>query len=126
MDITNTCAAMHQLYANEFEVPIDYQTIFTYQRDGMELENNRTKMGDKYKQKDFGSFTLWNKKSDTDNKWRIGITEDLRDHLLEWYHQMLQHPGARRLEESVKVILLVPNCHSYAKTSYPNAKYAVR
>ena len=87
MDTTSSEAAMHELYANEFEVPIDYQTIFTYQRDDMELKNNRMKSATlhKYKQKDFGSFTLWNKRSDTDNKWRIWVPAELRDHLLTWY-----------------------------------------
>ena len=110
VDTTSSEAAMHELYANEFEVPIDYQTIFTYQRDDVELRSNRTKAATshKYKQKDFGSFTLWNKKSDTDNKWRIWIPAELRDNLLTWYHEMLQHPGARRLEESVKANFTCP------------------
>ena len=104
VDTAESKAMMHEMFVNEMQVPIDYITIKNHQRDDEELKKNKTSSGTKrkYVLKTFGKYELWSKKLDSDNKYRIWIPQDLRADLLEWYYDMLHHPGARRLEESVR------------------------
>ena len=104
VDTTEAEKGLFEIYVNDMQVRIYYLTIYTYQRDDQELLDNRTNPGtsSNYVMKKFGRYYLWNKRSATDNKLRIWIPKDLRSELLQWYHEMLFHPGARRLEDSVR------------------------
>ena len=114
---TKSEAMMHEMFASEMKVSIDYLTIRNYQRDDEELQKNRTSSGTsrKYVLKAFGKYDLWSKRSDSDNKLRIWVPEELRVDLMEWYHEMLHHPGARRLEESVRAKFTCPKLSTLCK-----------
>ena len=64
IDTTVSESKLHEMYANEIQVPIDYLTIYTCQRDDQELLVNRTNPGtsSNYVMKKFGRYFLWNKK----------------------------------------------------------------
>ena len=63
---------------------------------------------------DFGKTCLWTKKGQ-DGQDKIWLPASLRQILLEWYHGTLQHPGSRRLEESVRANFTCPGIGNLCK-----------
>ena len=103
VDTSKFEAMMHEMYSSELDVPIDYLTLHKYQRYDKELQVNREDLttAHNYKLEKFGKYSLWTKTSSSDDKERIWIPEAIRVQLLEWYHENLHRPGARRLEKSI-------------------------
>ena len=50
-----------------------------------------------------------------DTQERIYIPQDLRMELMDWYHEILMHPGQARMEESVLQYFTWPGCTSDIK-----------
>lgn len=117
VDISKFEAMMHKMYSNESEVPIDYLTIHKHKRDDKELQAKRIDLttARNYKLEEFGKYNLSTKTSSSEYKERIWIPEALRVQLLEWYHDNLQHPGARRLEESIRTNFTYPKLSQMCK-----------
>lgn len=117
VDTINSETAMYKFYANVMIVPIDYLKFLRINETMQSLKKTGQKSGTLhiYKLKYFGIYSLWNKKSNKDNKYRIWVPRKLRSKLLNWYHEILQHQGARRLEESVKANCTCPNLSQLCK-----------
>ena len=93
---------VYDMHVNEILIPIDYKTLKKHQAHDEELLKFRTSDSTKlnYKKEVFGRTTFWAKLSH-DGRYRIWVPPTLRQTLLIWYHDMLQHPGSQRLEKSV-------------------------
>ena len=113
---------LHELFLNDIIVPVDYTTLAIHQRDDEELTRNRTdpKLSRNYSTETFGRKLLWTKKSDDDNRTRIWIPKSLQEPLIKWYHKNLMHPGARRLEDSVRCNFMCPGLSIITKEMTSN------
>ena len=100
---------VHEVHSIEMIVPVNYEVISQHQADDKELKEFRSskETTKNYKIIDFGRTSLWTKKGQ-DGQDKIWIPLSLLKILLEWYHDTLQHPGARRLEESVRANFTCP------------------
>ena len=107
---------VHEVHSTEMIVPVDYEVIAVHQASDKELYEFRTSKDTtgNYKMCDFGKTCLWTKKSQ-DGKDKIWLPSSLRQILLEWYHGTLQHPGSRRLEESVRANFTCPGIGNLCK-----------
>ena len=74
------------------------------QRNDNQLEELRTNEKEKcnFWLRKFGKTELWTLKSSSDGRFRIFVPVSLHTALVEWFHNALMHPGASRMEESVK------------------------
>ena len=87
----------------------------------MELRN-RPQTKNLFKQMQFGSTQLWTKKSKNYNQEQIYVPRDLRLEVMDWYHEILMHPGQVRMEESVLRYFTCPGCTSDIKTFVQQCK----
>lgn len=95
---------MDAMAAEQAPIPIDYQAIHAAQRDDLALKELRDdkNVAQRFRQQKFGSTEVWMKQSVGDSKWRIYVPKASRTPLMQWFHDALMHPGAIRMEESVR------------------------
>ena len=105
-----------ECYSND-SPPIDYQRIQDGQQKDRNLMELRTLPQTKkfFKKMQFGSIHLWTKKLRNNTQEQIYIPQDLRMELMDWYHEILMHPGQARMEESVLQYFTWPGCTSDIK-----------
>ena len=56
----------------------------------------------------------------TDGEYRIFVPKDLREGIMEWYHLALMHPGAGRMEASIRRCFTWPNCREDVRNYVKN------
>ena len=102
--------------------PMNYCDIRESQRDDCQLEefrNNHT-INTNFREKRYGEVELWERKSATDGEYRIFLPKDLREGIMEWYHLALMHPGAGRMEASIRRCFTWPNCREDVRNYVKN------
>ena len=107
---------VQEVHSMEMTVPVDYEVISQHQADDKELKEfrsckNTTK---NYKIVNFGKTSLWTK-TGKDGQNNIWLPSSLRKILLEWYYDVLQYPGERRLEESIRANFTCPGIGTICK-----------
>jgi hypothetical protein len=93
--------------------PLNLETIGALQADNSELQTALANQQTKYKEIMRGAQKLW-ANSETD---AIYVPLRLRDTLLHWYHDCLQHPGVRHMQATMKENLYWP-CMDQAIAMY--------
>ena len=116
------------------ENAIQYQTISTHQQADQELQDLRTASPEKYPLERFGEYNLIVCQTNPENNWRIYIPASLVNQTINWFHQVLLHPGSSRLFATLKQHYYFPNmlqqiedhankCEHCIKNKHPSVKY---
>ena len=88
---TDTCFAQENT-----DFPISYQIISENQARDQRLQAKKQSMPDRYTERIIQGHNI------IFHAEKIVIPEALQQHTLQWYHEMLLHPGADRFFESIK------------------------
>ena len=93
---------LHEVLAltEEVSCPIDYQVLL---RSQLHFLANRPKPDAWTQQRSFGSIKLW-----CSPVGKICVPPALQQPMVDWYHQMLQHPGEQRMYETLAMNFLWP------------------
>ena len=115
--------------------PISYQRIAEHQQNSNELVAARNHSPQHYEQQVFGGHNIWvHKTRMNDNNWRIYIPVTMENEIINWYHNVLLHPGVSRQYQSMKLHFYFPNmqqkienyirgCEDCVKFKEPHVEY---
>ena len=81
--------------------PIGYQTIHHAQQQDHVLVNLTHTHPQHYSVQPFGAYQLICYRINLHGDWRIVIPHGLLPHLIDWYHNVLMHPGTERLYRTI-------------------------
>lgn len=88
---------------NQF--PAELNTIRQQQQDDMDIVGLLDT--DNYTYQTFGGVDLICR--GIGEEWKIVLTQELRDDIIEWYHTVLNHPGINRMEQTINKIFYETN-----------------
>jgi hypothetical protein len=95
-----------RVYEGEANFPLVYDQISDSQAGDRTLRDwtqngHPTKA---FRQEQFGGHEIWTyrARNKEDDKFLIYIPEEKREEIVEWYHEMLQHPEAKKMELTMK------------------------
>ena len=86
----------------EIIFPLDTGTISKHQRDDETLMKCLNNHPDYFRKTVHGQELIMFKN-------KVYIPATLRNNVIEWYHEMLQHPGANRTEKTIRQHMIWPN-----------------
>mmetsp|Transcript_27157 Transcript_27157/g.39951 ORF Transcript_27157/g.39951 Transcript_27157/m.39951 type:complete len:231 (-) Transcript_27157:742-1434(-) len=80
---------------------LDYGLILKEQKTDKELEFLRKKKGKTLRKTTIGKLTLTELSSGQKDDWAVYVPTNLCSNMLDWYHEMLKHPGHLRLYATI-------------------------
>ena len=86
---------------NDIAFPLDYELIQQEQFNDINLQAQRAANPLQFPIHDFGNVQLMCYLSQPNANWRIAIPTPLLANIVRWYHQVLNHIGMTRLQQTI-------------------------